>query len=235
MDRRDFLKWSLNIGALSLFQAAGLGCSSKGRSSSAVLLPDLPYAPDALEPYISEQTVAFHYGKHHQGYVEKTNRLIAGTPFEKLSLEEIIRGSSEKKQTAIFNNAAQVFNHSFYWKCLTPKGGGEPKGAIKAAIKKSFGSYEKFTDAFFQSAISQFGSGWTWLVAESDKLTILNTSNAENPIVKGKTPILTLDVWEHAYYLDYQNKRGNYVQAFLNHLVNWSFAEANLASEQKDI
>lgn len=232
MNRRDFLKWSVNIGALSILQAAGLSCSSKGSSSQSLVLSDLPYAPDALEPYISEQTVALHYGKHHQGYVNKANRLIAGTPYAKQSLEEIIIGSAEKEQTAIFNSVAQAFNHSFYWNSLDPNG-GKPEGAIKEAIEKSFGSYDQFAEMFLKCATSQFGSGWTWLVVEGDKLTLMNTSNADTPIALGKKPLLTLDVWEHAYYLDYQNKRGDYVQAFLKHLVNWSFAEANLASVQK--
>jgi superoxide dismutase, Fe-Mn family len=233
MDRRDFLKWSLNIGALSLLQTAGFGCSSKRSSTSAVVLPDLPYEPNALEPYISKETVALHYGKHHQSYVEKANRLIAGTPHEKQSLEKIIINSAEKGQTAIFNNAAQAFNHEFYWNGIDPKGGGKPSGAIQESINKSFGGYDQFADAFFQSAMSQFGSGWTWLIAEGDKLTIMNTSNADTPIASGKKPLITLDLWEHAYYLDYQNKRGEYIQAFLTHLVNWSFAEVNLASALK--
>ena len=234
MNRRDFLKWSMNIGVLSLLQTAGLGCSSNGSKAAAVEYPDLPYAPDALEPYISKQTVEFHYGKHHQSYVEKANRLITGTPHEKQSLVEIIRSSAEGKKTAIFNNASQAYNHSFYWNSLSPKGGGPPKGAVKEAITKSFGGYDQFAEAFLQSATSQFGSGWTWLVVEGDKLTILNTSNADTPITTSKRPLLTLDVWEHAYYLDYQNKRGDYVQAYLEHLVNWSFAEANLTSAFKD-
>ena len=230
MHRRDFLKWSINIGVLSLLQAAGLGCSSKGSKAAALEYPDLPYTSDALEPYISSQTMAFHYGKHHKSYVEKANHLIAGTPHEKRSLEEIIRRSAEENNTAVFNNAAQAYNHNFFWNSLSPKGGGEPKGVVKEALAHSFGGYDQFAEAFLQSATSQFGSGWTWLIVDGDKLTILNTSNADTPIAMGKRPLLTLDVWEHAYYLDYQNKRGDYVQAYLEHLVNWSFAEANLAS-----
>lgn len=233
MQRREFLKWSLNIGALCFLQTTGVSCSSKGSSSKVLTLPDLPYKPDALEPYISEETITLHHGKHHRGYIEKANRLIAGTSYEKQSLEEIVLGSAKKDQTAIFNNAAQAYNHSFYWNSLDPKGGGQPKGTIKAAIDKSFGSYNQFAEMFRQTATSQFGSGWTWLILEGDKLTLLNTSNAHTPIAQGKKPLLTLDVWEHAYYLDYQNKRGDYVQAFLEHLVNWSFAEANLELASK--
>ncbi len=235
MNRRDFLKWSMNIGVLSLFQTIGLGCSSTGSKAVVVEYPDLPYTPDALAPYISERTVAFHYGKHHQSYVEKANRLIVGTPHQRQSLEEIIRSSAEAKETAIFNNAAQAFNHSFYWNSLSPDGGGKPQGKIKEALEESFGGYDHFAEAFLQTATSQFGSGWTWLIVEGDKLTIQNTSNADTPIAMGKRPLLTLDVWEHAYYLDYQNKRGDYVQAYLEHLVNWAFAEANLASVKKDL
>jgi superoxide dismutase, Fe-Mn family len=234
MNRREFLKWSINIGALSLLPAAGLGCSSKKTSIETVTLMDLPYATDALEPYISKQTVSLHYGKHHKGYVEKANRLITGTSHETQSLKQIITSSAKNGQTAIFNNAAQVFNHSFYWNSLRPNGGGQPEGAIKDAIVKSFGGYDQFAETFCKFATAQFGSGWIWLVAEGDKLTLLNTSNADTPIVTGKHPLLTIDLWEHAYYLDYQNKRGAYIQAFLKHLINWPFAETNLMSVIKD-
>lgn len=234
MNRREFLKWSINIGALSLLQTTGLSCSSKKTSRETVKLMDLPYATDALEPYISKQTVSLHYGKHHKGYVEKVNRLITGTPHETQSLEEIIISSAKNGQTTIFNNAAQVFNHRFYWNSLRPNGGGQPEGAIKDAIKKSFGGYDQFAEIFHKFATAQFGSGWTWLVAEGDKLTLLNTSNADTPVVTNKHPLLTLDLWEHAYYLDYQNKRGAYIQAFLKHLINWPFADSNLMSVLKD-
>jgi len=188
-------------------------------------LPSLPYANDALAPHISAETLAFHYGKHHQTYVTNLNKLIAGTEFETLSLEEIVRRSSG----GIFNNAAQVWNHTFYWNSLKPNGGGTPTGAIAEAIDTAFGSFEKFRDAFTQCAITTFGSGWAWLVKNADgSLALVSTSNAGCPLTTGQTPILTCDVWEHAYYIDYRNARPQYLEAFWN-LVNWDFASSNLA------
>ena len=187
-------------------------------------LPDLPYAANALEPHISAETLDFHHGKHHQTYVTKLNELIAGTEFENLSLEEIIR----KASGAIFNNAAQVWNHSFYWNCLSPAGGGAPTGKIAEAIDAGWGSFDKFKEALTQSAVTNFGSGWTWLVKnEQGALEVLNTSNAGSPLTDGKTPILTIDVWEHAYYIDYRNARPKYIEAYWN-LANWEFANQNL-------
>ena len=187
-------------------------------------LPDLPYAANALEPHISAETLDFHHGKHHQTYVTKLNELIAGTEFENLSLEEIIR----KASGAIFNTAAQVWNHSFYWNCLSPAGGGAPTGKIAEAIDAGWGSFDKFKEALTQSAVTNFGSGWTWLVKnEQGALEVLNTSNAGSPLTDGKTPILTIDVWEHAYYIDYRNARPKYIEAYWN-LANWEFANQNL-------
>ena len=230
MERRDFFKYSAGLGALALLNLSGIGCLNKSKTSSSITLGKLPYAENALAPYISAKTVSFHYGKHHAGYVNKINKLIAGTPFEKISLENIIiktKGQADK--TAIFNNAAQVYNHSFYWNSMKPKGGGKPQGRIGEKIKVSFGSYEKFAQAFTDIAGSQFGSGWVWLIQDRERLKIIKTDNADTPIAHGITPIITIDVWEHAYYLDYQNKRGDYIKAWLEHLVNWDFAEKNLA------
>lgn len=193
-------------------------------------LPPLPYAENALDPYISAQTIGFHYGKHHQGYVNKLNELVAGTPLAEQSLEAVIQASAGKAdQVAIFNNAAQVWNHTFYWNSLRPKGGGKPDDALAALIDRSFGSYDAFKAEFAKAATGQFGSGWAWLVKEGDKLIVTRTGNADTPIAHGQKPLLTVDVWEHAYYLDYQNRRADYVNALLDHLLNWDFAARNLA------
>lgn len=187
-------------------------------------LPELPYAKDALEPVISKETIEFHYGKHHQTYVNNLNKLIAGTEFEELNLEEIIKKSS----AGIFNNAAQVFNHTFYWNCLRPNGGGEPSGELAEAINKTFGSFAEFKEKFSQTAITTFGSGWAWLVKNPDaSLSIVSTSNAATPISEGKTPLLTCDVWEHAYYIDYRNARPTYLEKFWD-IVNWDYVASNL-------
>lgn len=192
-------------------------------------LPPLPYAMDALEPYISAKTLEFHHGKHHQAYVTNLNNLIPGTPFENASLEEAIIGTAGKSEyMGIFNNAAQVWNHTFYWHCLKAQGGGEPTGKLAEMINSSFGSFDAFKTAFKQAATTQFGSGWAWLVESHGTLEIIKTGNAELPMTHGKKALLTCDVWEHAYYLDYQNRRPDYVDTFLNHLVNWDFAAANL-------
>ena len=189
------------------------------------MLPPLPYAKDALAPTISAETLEYHYGKHHQAYVDNLNKLVPGTEFEKLSLEEIIR---KAPPGAIFNNAAQVWNHSFYWNCLKPKGGGEPTGALAAAIVKNFGTFATFNQQFSQAAVTQFGSGWAWLVKKKDgTLAIVQTGNAGNPMTSGDTPLLTCDVWEHAYYIDYRNARPKYVESFWS-LVNWDFVASKL-------
>lgn len=189
-------------------------------------LPPLPYSMDALEPYISKETLEYHYGKHHQTYVTNLNNLIAGTEFENMALEEIIT----KASGPIFNNAAQVWNHTFYWHSLSPNGGGAAMGAVAEAINRDFGSFDAFKEAFTKAAVTLFGSGWAWLVKNPDgKLEIVQTSNAGNPLTEGKTPILTCDVWEHAYYIDYRNARPKYLEAFW-HLVNWDFANQNLGA-----
>jgi superoxide dismutase, Fe-Mn family len=189
----------------------------------------LPYAESALEPVVSAKTISFHYGKHHKAYADKLNELVAGTPYEQMSLEEIVKKSAgNDKDKAIFNNAAQVWNHDFYWQSMAPKG-GEPSGKIADALKSSFGGIKEFKEAFAKAAVAQFGSGWAWLVKGKDgKLEITTTSNADTPIAHGKTALLTADVWEHAYYLDYQNRRPDHVKDWLDKLANWSFAEKNL-------
>jgi Fe-Mn family superoxide dismutase len=187
-------------------------------------LPELPYALDALAPHISKETLEFHYGKHHQTYVTNLNNLIKGTEFENASLEDIVRKSSG----GIFNNSAQVWNHTFYWHSLSPKGGGEPSGKLGEAIGKKWGSFAGFKDAFTKSATGNFGSGWTWLVKKPDgSLDLVNTSNAATPLTTVDKPVLTCDVWEHAYYIDYRNARPKYLEAFWA-LVNWDFAAKNL-------
>ena len=195
-----------------------------------VELPTLPYPQNALKPFISENTIQFHYGKHHNAYVENTIKLISGTDLEDKSLEEIIITSSEdKKMVSLFNNAAQVWNHSFYWNCLKPGGGGKPFGPISDRIDDSFENYEKFISNFKSTAMSQFGSGWAWLVLRNDNtLDILKTSNAGNPLTENLKPVLTVDVWEHAYYLDYQNKRAEYLDTFFEHLINWDFINSQI-------
>jgi Fe-Mn family superoxide dismutase len=189
-------------------------------------LPKLPYALDALEPHISRETLEYHYGKHHNAYVVNLNKLIAGTEFEKSSLEDIVRKSSG----GVFNNAAQVWNHTFYWNCMSPNGGGEPTGELAKAIDKAFGSFAKFREDFSAKAVTQFGSGWAWLVRKPDgSLGLEQTGNAATPLTGDNKPLMTCDVWEHAYYVDYRNARPQYVEAFWN-LVNWDFVAANFAA-----
>jgi len=198
------------------------------KTKTPFTLAKLPYAENALEPVISAKTISFHHGKHHAAYVEKLNELIAGTDYEHLSLEEIVKKSAKsEKDKAIFNNAGQAWNHDFYWQSMNPKG-GEPAGNIKDAVQSSFGGLKEFKEAFAKAAVAQFGSGWAWLVKGKDgKLKITTTSNADTPLAHGETPLLTADVWEHAYYLDYQNRRPDHVKAWLDKLANWSFAEKN--------
>jgi Fe-Mn family superoxide dismutase len=188
-------------------------------------LPTLPYAMDALQPHISKETLEFHYGKHHQTYVTNLNNLIKGTEHENASLEDIIKKSSG----GLFNNAAQIWNHTFYWHCLKPNGGGEPTGKLADAIKAKFGSFDEFKKQFTQTCIGTFGSGWGWLVKNADgTVELMSTSNAQLPMTSGKVALLTCDVWEHAYYIDYRNKRPDYLAAFWN-LVNWDFASKNFS------
>ncbi len=193
-------------------------------------LPALPYPETALEPHYSAKTFSFHYGKHHKAYVDNLNKLLPGSPYENNSLEEIIRQTAgDLTKAPFFNNAAQVWNHTFFWNSMKPGGGGRPTGLLAERIDQSFGSYEKFAEQFKAAAVGRFGSGWAWLISELGELKIISTPNAENPMSLGKVGLLTVDVWEHAYYLDYQNRRPDFVQAFLDNLVNWDFAAQNLA------
>lgn len=189
-------------------------------------LPPLPFAQDALEPHISANTLSFHHGKHHNTYVVNLNNLVGETD---KSLEDIIKETAgDPSKAGVFNNAAQIWNHTFYWNSMKPGGGGAPTGDLAAAIDSAFGSLDAFKEAFKTAAMTQFGSGWAWLVSDKGTLKIVKTANADTPIAHGQVPLITCDVWEHAYYLDFQNRRPDYAQAFLDHLVNWDFAAANL-------
>lgn len=188
-------------------------------------LPKLPYEMDSLAPHMSKETLEFHYGKHHKSYVDKLNGFVGGTNYEKMSLEEVITSSREKKDTKIFNNAAQIWNHTFFWNGLTPKA-QKPSSSLESALSKNFGSLDDFKTKFSETAVGTFGSGWAWLVKEGDTLKITSTSNAENPLGSSQKPLLTCDVWEHAYYIDYRNARPKFLEAFWN-IVNWEFLEKN--------
>jgi superoxide dismutase, Fe-Mn family len=197
----------------------------------AFSLPSLPYDKDALSPFISANTLEFHYGKHHKAYVDNLNKLIEGTDLAQLSLPEIIKISAKDTSKAgIFNNAAQIWNHSFYWQCLKAGGGGKPTGTVASKIDAAWGSYEKFAEELKNAGITQFGSGWAWLVADGKDLKIVKTGNADTPLAHEQKPLLTIDVWEHAYYLDYQNRRPDYLTAVIQNLINWDFVNANLVS-----
>ena len=199
--------------------------------SAPFSLPPLPYADNALDPLISANTIGFHYGKHHKAYLDNLNKLVEGKDLAQMSLEEVICASVGKPDmTGVFNNAAQVWNHTFYWNSLKPGGGGKPGGTLGAMIDASFGDYDTFRKEFANAAMTQFGSGWAWLVKDGDKLAVTKTGNAELPMTQGKKALLTIDVWEHAYYLDYQNLRLKYVETLIDSLMNWDFAEKNLAS-----
>jgi Fe-Mn family superoxide dismutase len=195
----------------------------------AVNLPELPFAQDALEPHISARTLEFHYGKHHNAYVQKTGSLIEGTDLEGADLETIIKNTVwDDTQRGLFNNAAQVWNHSFYWQCMKPGGGGPPSGKVAEMIERDMGGYDKFVEAFKNAGATQFGSGWAWLVEKEGRLGVIKTPNADTPIAQGLRPLLTADVWEHAYYLDYQNRRPDYLTAFVDNLINWDFVNSCL-------
>ncbi|NLC28462.1 MAG: superoxide dismutase [Campylobacteraceae bacterium] len=197
----------------------------------AFTLPKLPYEPTALEPHISAKTIGFHHGKHHQAYVTNLNNLIKGTELENKSLEDIIKITvKDATKAGVFNNAAQVWNHTFYWHSMKAGGGGKPTGEIASKINEDFGSYEAFKDAFKVAATTQFGSGWAWLVLENGKLSITKTSNADTPLAHEQKALLTVDVWEHAYYIDYQNRRPDYLEIFLSSLINWDFVNQNLTA-----
>jgi len=194
-----------------------------------LILPNLPYSQEALEPYISANTLEFHHGKHHNAYVQNANKLIAGTEYEKMDEISIIKKTSgDTSKIGIFNNVAQAWNHAFYWKCLKPNGGGKPGGAIAQRIVKDFSSYEKFVEEFKNAGATQFGSGWAWLVLDGQKLKVMKTANADTPVAHGLKPLLTVDVWEHAYYLDYQNRRPDYLTTFVEKLINWDFVNSQL-------
>ena len=198
--------------------------------ADSVSLPPLPWPDNALDPVISANTISFHYGKHHKAYVDNLNKLVAGTEYESMSLEQIVQATAGKADKAgIFNNAAQVWNHTFYWNCLRGNGGGAPSGDLGQRIEAAFNGFDNFKKELLNAAVTQFGSGWAWLVAEGNQLKIVKTPNAETPFVRGQRPLLTIDVWEHAYYLDYQNRRPDYITTFMDKLINWDFAEQNLS------
>jgi Fe-Mn family superoxide dismutase len=194
-------------------------------------LPPLPYDYTALEPYISKSTLEFHHDKHHAAYVNKYNDAVKGTELDNKSIEEVIKAiAGDSSKTGLFNNAAQAWNHTFYWQCMKSNGGGTPSGELAKKIEADFGSFEKFVEEFKNAGATQFGSGWAWLVLDGDTLKVTKTLNADNPLTSGQVPLLTMDVWEHAYYLDYQNKRPDYIDTFINKVVNWDFVAQNLAS-----
>lgn len=227
IDRRQFLLTAA-VGVAAL-HTGGLFMSASAQAAQAIALPALPYAENALEPVISAKTIGFHYGKHHAAYVANVNKMIAGSDLVSMTLEEIIKTTAgDKDKAGVFNNAAQVFNHTFYWNSMKPGGGGAPTGDLLAKINADLGGLDKFKEAFSQAALTQFGSGWAWLVLVDGKLKVIKTPNAETPIAMAAKPILTIDVWEHAYYLDWQNRRGDYIAAWLDKLVNWDFAAQNL-------
>jgi superoxide dismutase, Fe-Mn family len=222
--RREFL--IATAGATLSFAAGGV--SGGGRAAGFTQEP-LPYPETALEPVISARTVGFHYGKHHKAYVDNLNKLAVGTAFADLPLEKVILGTAgQPEKAALFNNAAQVWNHTFYWRSLSPKGGGAPPAALARRIEADFGSVDACRKELAAAAAAQFGSGWVWLVADGKTLKVVKTGNADVPFVKGLKPLLTIDVWEHAYYLDYQNRRADYVNALLDKLIDWEFALKNL-------
>jgi len=226
LDRRSFLIAS--AGAVAWLATGGLYRTAHAASAPHIL-PALPYTENALEPVITAGTIGFHYGKHHKGYVDNLNKLVAGTEYADLSLEKIITQTAGKAdKTAIFNNAAQTWNHTFYWKSMKSKGGGEPPAALKQKMEASFGSVDDCRKALASAAVSQFGSGWAWLVLDGDTLKVVKTANADVPLTAGMKPLLTIDVWEHAYYLDYQNRRADYVNAVIDTRINWEFALQNI-------
>ena len=226
LNRRSFLMAS----AAGIASLAMGGRPITAQAAAPFVLPALPYAENALEPVISSRTISFHYGKHHKGYVNNLNKLIAGTEYADKSLENIIIATTgQPEKIGIFNNAAQVWNHTFFWKSMKPKGGGEPPNELKQKMEASFGSVVACKKELVSAAVSQFGSGWAWLVLDGDKLKVVKTANAGLPLTTDMKPVLTVDVWEHAYYLDYQNRRDDYVNAVLDKLINWEFALQNVS------
>ena len=228
MDRRKFI----GLTSMTVVGAAAVAGFPNIVSGQAMpfTLPALPYADNALSPVISANTIGFHYGKHHKGYVDTLNKLVKGTAFEKMSLEDVVmKTAKSEKDKTIFNNAAQIWNHNFYWNSMNPKGGGKPSGKLAQAVERDFGSFDAFKKQLADTTVSQFGTGWGWLAADKKgKLSIVKTGDAEVPMTQGLKPLLTIDVWEHAYYLDYQNKRADYVNAVIDKLLNWEFAAKNL-------
>ncbi len=223
MNRRRFLGAGASLAALASAWPVG------ANAAAPIVLPPLPYAENALDPVISAHTMSFHYGKHHKAYVDNLNKLIPGTEFADLTLEQIVAASAGRPDKAgVFNNAAQIWNHTFYWHSLRPQGGGEPPAALKAKIEEAFGSVDALKKAWATAATTQFGSGWAWLVLDNGKLKVVKTGNAELPSTATTKPLATIDVWEHAYYLDYQNRRADYVNAVLDKLVNWDFMLKNI-------
>ena len=238
-ERRHFLKsaltgtaalWAGNaVGAPPEAPAAPAAAATTTPVSGPHMLAPLPYAASALAPVISAETLGFHHGKHHRGYVEKLNQLVVGTPLESLDMAALVRlTAGDASKVAVYNNAAQSWNHDFYWRSLRPQGGGEPPAALKARLEADFGSVEACRQALAAAATSQFGSGWAWLVADGSKLRVVKTANADTPLTQGLKPLLTIDVWEHAYYLDYQNRRADHVNAVIHRLLDWEFALTNL-------
>ena len=226
-ERRRFL---FATAATAVYFAMGCFRYRPAYAASVQGLPPLPYADSALEPIITAKTINFHYGKHHKGYVDNLNKLLAGTTYAELPLEKIIaETASRADKRAIFNNAAQIWNHTFYWKSMKPQGGGEPPAGLREKFEASFGTVHTCKKELAAAAVSRFGSGWAWLVLDGEKLKVMNTANAELPLTEGLRPLLTIDVWEHAYYLDYQNRRADYVAAVLEKLLNWEFAAQNAA------
>jgi len=231
--RREFCKTVAitTLATLSYHRSISMALAAQPKQEDTMTftLPPLPYEQNALEPHISANTLSFHYGKHHQAYVTNLNNLVKDTPMASMSLEEVIMASAKDPAKAgIFNNAAQVWNHTFYWNSMKPNGGGKPTGKLAEKIEKDFGGYDKFVEAFKQAGATQFGSGWAWLVLEGDTLKVTKTPNADLPMAHGQKALLTMDVWEHAYYLDFQNRRPDYITTFLDKLVNWDFAAKNL-------
>lgn len=229
MKRRDFLASLTAVTVAATVSVKGFPNIITNKAMPFTL-PPLPYADNALSPVISANTIGFHYGKHHKGYVDTLNNIAKGTKYENMTLEDVVlKSAKSKNDTTIFNNAAQIWNHNFYWNSLMPKGGGKPSGTLAQKIDQSFGSFDNFKKQFADVTISQFGTGWGWLVSDKKgKLSIVKTGDAEVPMTQGLKPLLTIDVWEHAYYLDYQNRRAAYVNELIDKLINWDFASKNL-------
>lgn len=227
IDRRHLVMYGASLaGAAALGMAVPALAGQKAKADFK--LPPLPYPQDALEPVISKRTISFHYGKHHAGYVKKLNRFAGGSKYATMPLQQVIKESWQAKNMKVFNNAAQVMNHALYWHSLRPNGGGKPGGELLKRLQADFGGYDAFCQEFIKQAAGRFGSGWAWLVQDQGRLAIMTTSNAETPLTMGKKPLLVVDVWEHAYYLDYQNQRGRYLKEVVQKLLNWDQAAAAL-------